>query len=147
MSHNYDTYYEDRINMEDGTVTSSKLVRSRDFRSSLKKINFKGTFMTYMTALEKSCKSGKDIGLVKLLLSGANDRNEIVFFVTAKAKELKCSRTALVSLLKRLVENQLLRRDGDGAYTINPYMFISIAMNRKADLAKKAQEEWLDEDN
>ena len=143
MAYVTDIFYEDRLNQSTGQIESVRVSRSYYTKDSLKKINFKGNFMNYMDALEQICRTSKDIGIIKVVLSDANDKNEIVLYMNDAIKRSGLQRRSFLALLHRAVKAELLMKTGDSSYTINPFMFVSIAMSRKAANAFQAQEDWL----
>jgi len=141
--------YESRLNQSTGVVEKVRVERSYYRKdNNIKKINFKGTFMTYMKALEHTCKSSNDIKMITELLHNSNKRNEIHVNITQFSKDMENkTRLTVINLLKRAVESQLLKKLSAGTYVANPFMFVSVAMNKKNDNIVEAQKEWLDEDN
>jgi hypothetical protein len=109
---------------------------------SVRNITSRINSMDLFTAMEKTCKSSKDIYIVNTLFDKADSHNEIrLSNITNTAKDLGVSRVKLTTFLKRMVDTNMLHKLDTGIYMINPFMFTGRRV-RSNELREAAQVMW-----
>ena len=99
--------------------------------------------MDYLTVLEATCASAKDIYIFRELVEMADDNNVVIIpNVTKKAKQLGVSRAKLNKVLKSMVDNDFFHKE-EVQYFINPYVFIGKRV-RANEKREALQIKWAD---
>ncbi len=109
---------------------------------SILKLTTRMNHMDFVTVIEKTCKSPKDIYTFKQLNEEADKENIIRFEnITKFAKRINVDRKRMTMMLKKLREvNYLLKMDV-GVYFINPFIFIGRKTRSNAE-REHIQELW-----
>lgn len=117
-------------------------IETKDFKATKEKSRIRGGFrMTYAKhdeILKEICNSSKDIEVfLRIRDTFTHQRIESPLPARDIAKELNTSPSKVSTIIKKMIEYEMLKRVSRGVYRLNPFMFIPY----KAD-AKTLQKEW-----
>ena len=138
------TISKDYVDPETGEVVLFKRTEeSKGKYYNVTNITTRINAMDFMEAQAITCRSSKDITILRHLLDMTDNTNKIVIMNIARlVTKLDTSRKSLMQLLSRGEESKLLHKTGTGEYLVNPFMYMGKRLAKRIAEQEQAQLNW-----
>lgn len=119
-------------------IEATKEIQHRYY--SIKNINSKVNVMDLITKIGEVCGSGEATKVMAVILDNVDRTNMFDCNISKFCKVNGIRKATVTSLLKKSVENGLMKRIDRGVYMVNPYLFLSKGSTNQ--LGEDAQRLW-----
>ena len=132
----YDSITKKVLNENTGELEKKEFIENKQKKKI--KGGFNMVYKSYEETVENIIKSKLDFTiLLEIKNKFTYQRVECVISPTDIAKKTNCSKPKVVTLIKLMIDNELLKRVDRGTYRLNPFMYLPFRAN-----AEELQYEW-----